>query len=138
MKLASLLLTLATLPLAAATEREIVAATLVLEAGVDGVAGLCAVNEVIHTRARLRRQSLSVVCLAKKQFSAWNRHRKIEHGIAAAKKSSLWNIALKIVGEEVTDTTGGADHYFAHKKKSDPWGFPVTAVIKSHTFCRGK
>ena len=138
MKLASLLLTLSAFPLAAATELEIVAATLILEAGCDGKIGMECVNEVIHTRSRLRRQSLSVVCLARKQFSAWNRHRKIEHGIAAARKSPLWKKALAIVNAEPTKHVGASTHYFAHERKADPWGMKVVAVVEGHTFCVGK
>ena len=137
MKLATLLLTLAALPLAAATEREIVAATLILEAGVDGVAGLEAVNEVIHNRARFRRQSLTAVCLARRQFSAWN-GRRIEAGVALAKRSTLWREALAIVAAEPTKHVAGATHYWAHERKADPWGFKVLAVVGGHTFCVGK
>ena len=137
MKLTTLLITLFTLPLAAATEREIVAATLILEAGVDGRIGMESVHEVIHNRARLRKQTLAAVCIAKKQFSAWNR-RRIEAGVALAKRSTLWRTALEIVAAEPTKHVEQATHYYAHERKADPWGFAVVAVVGRHTFCVGK
>lgn len=137
MKLTFIIFALTVQHLAAVTELEIVAATLILEAGCDGKIGMECVNEVIHTRSRLRRQSLTVVCLARKQFSAWNR-RSVQSGLTAARKSPLWSMALKIAGAEVTKHVPGATHYWAHERKADPWGFKVITVIKSHTFCFGK
>ena len=135
MKLTTIILSLTALPVFAATQTEIVAATLILEAGVDGRIGLECVNEVVHNRAHLRRQSLTAVCLAKKQFSAWNR-RRIEAGVALAKKSKLWREALRIVAAEPTKHVGPATHYWAHERKADPWGLPIIAVVGRHTFCK--
>ena len=135
MKLTTILFALTTLPVFAATQTEIVAATLILEAGVDGSIGLECVNEVVHNRARLRRQSLTAVCLARKQFSAWNR-RRVEAGVALAKQSTLWREALRIVAAEPTKHVGLATHYYAHQRKADPWKLPVIAVVGRHTFCK--
>ena len=56
-----------------ATDAEIVAATIILEAGGEYAPNaLQAVNEVIQNRAIKRRMMPSEVCFQRLQFSCWN------------------------------------------------------------------
>jgi spore germination cell wall hydrolase CwlJ-like protein len=121
---------------AAATEREIVAATLILEAGGEyHIGSMEAVHEVIQNRAKSRRQTLSEVCLSRWQFSCWN-GVSVDSGIAKAKRHPRWDRAMAIVGT-VTNYTHGADHY--HADYVTPWWakhMTRTAVIGRHIFYR--
>ena len=64
---------------------EIVAATLILEAGGEYATGsMEAVNEVIRNRAAKRKLTTKQVCLQRKQFSCWNSGR-IDQLLAKAK-----------------------------------------------------
>lgn len=112
--------------------REIVAATLILEAGGEGQIGMEAVREVINNRAGKNKTEISV-CLARKQFSCWNNITP-ERGIYIAKKHPKWNLALSIVNGR-TNHTKGATHYHAHSV-SPSWAKKLhkTVTIKNHTF----
>ena len=92
---------------------EIVAATLILEAGGEYATGsMEAVNEVIRNRAAKRKLTTREVCLQRKQFSCWNSGR-IDQLLAKAKRHPRFNEALSIVTGSPTNYTGGADHYHA-------------------------
>lgn len=110
---------------------EIVAATLILEAGGEGQIGMEAVREVIRNRAKNKTEI--AVCLARKQFSCWNNITP-ERGIIIAKRHPKWNLALTIVNER-TNHTKGATHYHAHSV-SPSWAKKLnkTTIIKNHTF----
>lgn len=121
-----------------ATEREVVAAVLVLEAGVEGVKGMNAVMEVIQNRAGSR--SKLAVVLKPKQFSCMN-GKTPEQAIVRAKRHLLWWSALKLAGGVDTNITGGADHYYAHRVMQAPdWADPRkrTVVLGGHTFYKLK
>lgn len=114
---------------------QIVASTLILEAGGEGKIGMEAVNEVIHNRATKNKTLLSV-CLAPKQFSCWN-NVTVESGIEKAKKHPRWNLALEIANSPLTNHTNGATHY--HTTKVSPsWknSLTKTTQIKNHIFYR--
>jgi len=115
-------------------DREIVAATLILEAGGEYVDGaLEAVHEVIQNRAVNRRMTKAEVCLQRWQFSCWN-NRSIDDGIRKAKTHPRWNEALRIT-YIYTNYTNGADHYHAHYVRPY-WAdlMTVTAIIGNHIF----
>ena len=66
---------------------EIVAATLILEAGGEADSrAMAAVREVIANRAKNKTEL--AVCLAPKQFSCWNKI-PVERGIEIAKRHTL-------------------------------------------------
>ena len=112
---------------------EIVAATLILEAGGEGKIGMEAVREVIANRAKNKTEMS--VCLARKQFSCWN-NIKPEDGINKAKRHPFWAVALQIARDPVaTNHTLGATHY--HTTKVSPYwknSLAKTAQIKNHIF----
>ena len=96
-----------------ANQSEIVAATLILEAGGEYAYGsMQAVHEVILNRAVKRRLTPKQVCLQRKQFSCWN-SGKIDQLLAKAKRHPRYSEALVIVHSAPTNFTGGADHYHA-------------------------
>ncbi len=109
---------------------EIVAATLILEAGGEYYAGsMEAVNEVIVNRASKRNKSEAMVCLQKYQFSCWN-GKDTQVGISKAMKHPRWDEALRIVQSPTTNYTRGADHYHADYIKDPYWAKSMTATIK--------
>jgi len=114
---------------------EIVAATLILEAGGEYATGsMEAVNEVIRNRAAKRKLTTRQVCLQRKQFSCWNSGR-IDQLLAKAKRHPRFNEALAIVTGSPTNYTGGADHY--HADYCDPYwasSMKKTCVIGKHLF----
>lgn len=116
----------------AATSQEIVAATLILEAGGESdPRAMAAVREVIANRAN-NKTEISV-CLAPKQFSCWN-GKTAEEGISKAKKHPKWAQAVSLA-ESKTNYTLGATHY--HTKKVSPsWKNKLakTVTIGNHIF----
>jgi spore germination cell wall hydrolase CwlJ-like protein len=113
---------------------EVVAATLIMEAGGEGVMGMEAVREVIANRAKGKEEI--TVCLAPKQFSCWS-GIPISKGIEIAKKHPNWTLALFIARSKPTNHTKGATHY--HNLKVSPsWAKKLkkTASIKNHIFYR--
>tara|TARA_S200002703_G_scaffold128603_1_gene115421 strand:- start:251 stop:670 length:420 start_codon:yes stop_codon:yes gene_type:complete len=109
--------------------KEIVAATIILEAGGEYHEGsLEAINEVIETRSIKRGLSKAEVCLQRKQFSCWN-GKELNSTIAFAKKHPRWGEALRIVKNPVTDYTKGSDHY--HADYVNPyWASSMTKIVK--------
>lgn len=91
------------------TAREVLAATLVLEAGGEGKTGMLAVLSVIYNRADYRNLSPQEACLQKKQFSCFN--SGIEEGIERAKKRNTWPLAYSLAGNFQGDIVKGADFY---------------------------
>jgi len=78
-----------------ATDAEIVAATIILEAGGEySPNALRAVNEVIQNRAIKRRIAPSQVCLQRLQFSCWNNKPKRAELLAKAQRHPRYNQAL--------------------------------------------
>jgi spore germination cell wall hydrolase CwlJ-like protein len=114
---------------------EIVAATLILEAGGEYALGsMEAVNEVIRNRASKRKLTTRQVCLQRKQFSCWN-SGNIDQLLAKAKRHPRFNEAMAIVTGAPTNYTGGADHY--HADYCNPYwasSMEKTCVIGKHIF----
>jgi len=109
---------------------EIVAATLILEAGGEYHEGAMeSVNEVIVNRASKRNKSEAMVCLQKYQFSCWN-DKDARAGISKAMKHPRWGEALRIVQSPTTNYTKGADHYHADYIKNPYWAKSMTVTTK--------
>lgn len=120
----------------AATDAEIVAATIILEAGGEYAPNaMQAVNEVIQNRAIKRRMMPSEVCFQRMQFSCWNNKAKRPALLAKAKRHPRYGQALLIALSTPTDHTNGADHY--HADYCRPYwasSMKVTATIGRHIF----
>lgn len=133
----AVLMALAVSDATGATHQDIVATTLILEAGGEYSEGAMeAVHEVIYNRSIKRNKSMSEVCLQKWQFSCWN-DKDIDQNIAKAKKHPRWNQAMKIVNTaEMTNYTHGADHYYADYIKPPYWAKSMTRTtqIGRHIF----
>ena len=118
------------------TDAEIVAATIILEAGGEYAPNaLKAVNEVIQNRAVKRRMMPSQVCLQRLQFSCWNNIDKRPQLFVKAKSHPRFSQALKIAMSAPTNYTKGADHY--HANYCMPYwakSMTVTVVIGRHIF----
>ncbi len=111
------------------SETDVVAATLVKEASVDGEEGMRAVNQVIMNRARNSSMSPKEVVLEKdkdgvSQFSCWNGISDIkaavdaERGVISRREKDgeevlNFNIALSIVSNNLgSSDVGGSTHYY--------------------------
>lgn len=134
--IACVLLLLAAVCARAATPAEVVAATLVLEAGVEGRRGMEAVREVILNRAIAKGTHQLAVVREPKQFSCWN-GRPLAAGVAEAKRSAVWPEAWAIIHGPRTRHVGDATHYFAPRLASPAWaaGQPARNIGR-HAFLR--
>ncbi len=121
----------------ARTPSDIIATTLILEAGGEYSAGsMQAVHEVIINRSAKRDLSAAQVCLQPYQFSCWN-SGNLATKLAIAQRHPRWAEACMIVASEPTNLTHGADHY--HADYCDPYwnkSMKVTIVIGRHIFYR--
>ena len=120
------------------TDRELVAATIVLEAGGEGLTGMKAVANVIANRAARKGVKAVNVVTRPWQFSALNSKR---YGflVEKAKESPVWEIACELAAlvesGGLDDITGGADHY--HSASVTPkWASAMahTATYGRHRF----
>jgi spore germination cell wall hydrolase CwlJ-like protein len=128
-----------------ASEREIVAACLVLEAADQGDFGLRSVMSVIRNRARGMPELFAPTVLRVKQFSALNRltagRETLPRLLARARRDAMWERALAIVDDAVHeswhDPTGGATHYTRVGERT-PWTRRLAHVttIGAHAFYR--
>lgn len=119
-------------------DKEVVAATLILEAGGERATGAMeAVYEVIVNRARIRNRSEREIVLQRLQFSCWNNVERRIHLFNHAKRHPRWNEAMRIVNGDVTNFTGGACHY--HATSVNPsWNRSLTKTVQigNHIFFR--
>lgn len=120
-------------------ERDLVAATLVLEAGGEGRAGMAAVWQTIWNRCHRRQwhsQPYKVVAQPL-QFSSLN-GRSHAASIAKAKRHPAWRVAYGLVGAPPTSTNAnGADHFHATNMRRLPYwakGQRPVARIGGHIF----
>ena len=133
-----------------ATDREVVAATLIAEAGGEEANDMVAVMNVIHNRSINRKKTHRQVCLQKWQFSCWN-GKNVDQVVSKAKNHKKWDQALSIVDSnargELKQLVGKSDHYHVYKgenKVSPKWSHPdyggcndkarVKATIGHHVF----
>jgi len=121
---------------AKANETEIVAATLIAEAGGEkDPRAMHAVAEVIYNRSISRKLSPAQVCLQPKQFSCWN-NKDVEGGIEKAKKHQKWSNALKIA-QNLGSTNYTQNAQFYHTTKINPScnkKMLATVTIENHKF----
>lgn len=128
---------------------QIIATTLVAEAGGEGKTGMQAVANVLQNRSKRRGSTPATEALKRKQFSMWNSHTVSGKSIAYVmdiynvKESPLWShavyLAKNIAG--LRDVTGGATHYYNPKKVKPAWGkgaptWKSTTTLGNHTFGR--
>ena len=128
-------------------DRAIVAAVIIAEAGGESKRGMCAVYEVIHTRASHRGTSCATEVMRRKQFSCLNNTSPA--GLVrrcSTHKHYKWvhDELLKFVPltmftvQENTHklNRNRADHYYAHKKIAKPYwvGALEGKVIGNHRF----
>lgn len=139
---------------------DIVAATLIGEAGGEGEKGMHAVMNVIVNRAKNSPDFIKgavQVVLKPKQFSFFNKYnagqQKIEDIINKAKQHPNWPKALEIslagLSRKLPDITDGATHYHVSSgpsKVRPTWSHPqvggnnpqavITNTIGRHTFLK--
>lgn len=143
MKLSFLLAIAAILPfqaVKAVSQNEIVAATLIMEAGGErSDHGMVAIYEVIQNRARKAGKSFLQICLAPKQFSCWNGVSDTAKIVQKAKKHKKWSEAMYVVLNAVnTNYTKGAIFYHSNTITPPKWARFSTRIgsIGNHIFYR--
>ncbi|TVR50736.1 MAG: cell wall hydrolase [Puniceicoccaceae bacterium] len=126
-------------------ERQVVAATLILEASSDGEQGMRAVMAVIVNRANGNPRHIYREVRRPWQFSSLNtattRHnpRGFADHVRRASRDRNWRLALAIVDDgyagRLVDITGGATH-FSLVSENTAWMRQMrqTTVIGSHKF----
>lgn len=125
------------------TDEDVITATLIGEASVDGSEGMRAVYSVIKNRSQHKGISMKDVVLEPKQFSMWNDKQgaaEIEEFISKMKNApgGLWVEAERIVNSNPGDTTYGSTHYYTGNtpywaSERNPCWIPRTKV-GSHVF----
>jgi spore germination cell wall hydrolase CwlJ-like protein len=127
------------------TERETVAACLILEAASQGDFGMRGVMSVIRNRSRALPELFVTTVLRPRQFSAFNRftagRESLAQLIARARHDPMWPVALAIVDDATHqawhDSTGGATHYTLSGERTR-WtrSLVKTVTIGAHSFYR--
>tara|TARA_R110001632_G_scaffold172343_1_gene291687 strand:- start:66 stop:563 length:498 start_codon:yes stop_codon:yes gene_type:complete len=108
---------------------DVIAATIVGEAGGEGYEGMQAVKNVLQNRADKKGRIAARISLMPRAFSMWDtatagvsvpddfnkddRPKKIQSIIDMYKKHSKWDTAVTLAKSGVEDITGGATHYWA-------------------------
>ena len=137
-------------------DTDIVAATIIGEAGGESYEGMQAIKNVLQNRANNKGTTLAGEALRPKQFSMWNkatagvnvaddfnkqgRPKKIQAIIDMYKKHSKWSTAVALAKKKIKDITGGATMYYASggpQKISPPYwakNWKDSVIIGNHTF----
>lgn len=130
-------------------DRDILARTLWGEARGEGAAGRVAVAWTIRNRVFDGKEKswwgegYSGVCQAKYQFSCWNKTDPNYQFLAGVKQIPLRELAQcriaadQVVDGKVSDTTGGATHYYALSMKTAPgWSANAKQTLRlgGHVF----
>lgn len=118
-------------------ERDLIAATLILEAGGENhVYSMVAVYEVIRNRSISRSQTMRDVILAPRQFSCWNNIERRKELFNHATQHPKFDLALSIVRQDrPTNITRGATMY--HATRVLPFwktSYTETITIQNHIF----
>jgi len=117
----------------AATEKQIVAAVIICEAGGEGEKGMQAVANVISNRAAKGKTPLKVVT-QKHQFECITKNlNDLENFVNKASKHPKWSQALnlseKIANKSLVDITGGSTHF--HNTSMTPyWAKKIQFKVK--------
>ena len=127
------------------TDQQLLASTMVAEAGNQGANGMLAVGNVIKNRIDTGRgpgSTVASVIMAPKQFSCWNNVDPTTY-TANIQDTSTYNTAYGLAGQILSgsapDNTNGATSYYNPALASPIWGNAgtTTAVIKDHKFVKG-
>ena len=109
--------------------------TIMLEARGESLQGQIAVGEVIRNRAFKAQGTFEGICMAPRQFSAWNQPLEAKRTLSTL-SGKTWQVASKAWEASSTSLqTRGATHY--HTKAVRPYwavGHTPCAVIGNHRF----
>lgn len=137
--------TAATTPAQNGGVRELLARTLMAEAGGEGYGGMIAAGAVIANRAATGRfgGDLVGVILSPGQFSAWNRKTGYAKGQGGLDMDNIrvsadaYRAADAILSGQYQDPTGGATHYYNPSVATPKWGMSAGGKwvkIGNHVF----
>lgn len=119
---------------------EIVLQTIALESASEPLEGQAMVARVIINRSRASNTSLEAVCLAPKQFSAWNDKKRakrwlLRHFDSQTRSRAITAYQMAIIANEAYS---GIRHY--HAKGCSPYwakGKKPALTVGSHMFYEG-
>lgn len=101
-----------------------------------------AVASVIMNRAKKKKLPVVAICLAEKQFSAWNpldpnRVKMLRVTESDPQFKQALNIAGRAIAGTLPDRTGGSTHYHTAGIHPD-WAEPskISAIVGNHIFYR--
>jgi spore germination cell wall hydrolase CwlJ-like protein len=135
--------------LSGVSDIEVIAATLIGEAGGEGDKGMQAIKNVLDNRASKKGTTSAGEALRPKQFSMWNRasanvsvrsdfdSELINSIIKGYKSHEKWSKAVDLASGILSDITKDATLYYAHNKIKPPYwtkNWKQTAIIGNHTF----
>jgi spore germination cell wall hydrolase CwlJ-like protein len=130
-------------------DSEIIAATIIGEAGGEPYNGMQAIKNVLDNRANDKGTSAAGEALRPKQFSMWNKatanvsnrsdykSTDVNSIINLYRNHDKWSSAIKLATSKPKDITKNATLYYAHNKIKPPYwteDWTKTAVIANHTF----
>lgn len=112
------------------TDRELLAKTLMAEAGGEGPIGMLAAGSVINNRVKSGNygDGISGVIMKPGQFSAWNGVTGYAGGEGGLDMESIrpseqaYRIADLLMSGQYSDPTGGATHYYNPNVANPEWG----------------
>jgi N-acetylmuramoyl-L-alanine amidase len=99
----------------------IVALTIWLEAGGEGLSGRVAVAQVIQERARLEGRAMWRVCLTESQFSCWNTRTPSEYRNAMPVTDKSFRSCLRLARFMSRGGTIGGNFTHYHATSVRPW-----------------
>lgn len=109
-------------------DRELLARTIMAEAGGEGYQGMLAAGSVIANRSRANDGNLRGVIMAPGQFSAWNGYTGYAGGEGGLDMNAMqpndeaYAAADAIQSGNYQDPTGGATHYYNPSVADPEWG----------------
>ncbi len=125
-------------------ELDVFIRTVYGEARGEGPEGQAAVAHTILNRAMKNKKSIKQVCLAPRQFSAWNRNDPNRKKIEALSKSNsaykkIQSIIIDVLDGKIKDPTDGCTHYYSTSLKTPPYWAKdkkVVITIGKHRFLK--
>ena len=112
--------------------------TIMLESRGESLEGQIAVGEIIRNRAFKAGRTFEAICMAPRQFSAWN-NRLIANKALSGMPGSVYQRAANAWQlSETSNLTKGSTHY--HTLKVHPYwakGHKPVVIIGNHVYYRG-
>lgn len=114
---------------------EVVLQTIAMESAGEPMAGQVAVASVIINRSRASNRSMEAICLAPKQFSAWNDPKWARRWLDKHYTPKVRETALSALNQAILEPVANIRHY--HTTSTKPYwakGHRPRIIIGHHVF----